>query len=377
MNVNDALTKAFGGNKHGVADLPGLIARLHDWYFRWPDGNYLHPCIIESRPALVCQAELSRLEPTAFAELQAITEQFGLYLKQDGRCQDQAHEGRNRRHGTAFVLAFCLSLLAVSKTVSAHELQAANTHAVALNPAEVPVGSMQATAIITGDGAKTVRLQRVRPPTAEQVLQAYQTQVKRLPRDRQLETDVGDFLRRAYQAQSDDPANIEADLQTMAEYYAGFPQAVELIQALSERKVVLKYRAASWQAQAWGSRHRVDSVTVYFDTRVGAQLLNVSGCEANPACSISAADALLHELLHAKLMLLDSQHFIEEGGMQTTLYPFSHEHEVLMLENQLYQAMNRVDGRARPMRQHHSGSLHQVACSLCTPGLQTAALDTD
>jgi len=134
----------------------------------------------------------------------------------------------------------------------------------------------------------------------------------------------------------------------------------------------LKYRAGYWQAQAWGNRYGVDSVTIFFDSRLGAQLLNAPGCEANPACAISPADALLHELLHAKLMLLDSAHFIAEGGLNSTLYPFQHEHEVLMEENRLYQAMNQEDGRARALRQHHSGNLQRVECPACTPGVQIA-----
>ena len=130
---------------------------------------------------------------------------------------------------------------------------------------------------------------------------------------------------------------------------------------------MLKYKADNWQAQAWGSQYTVDSVTVSFDTRVAAQLLNQADCRANPACDISPADALLHELLHAKLMLVDSRRFIENGGMQQSLYNFQHEREVIADENQLYHAMNMQDGRSRPIRKEHAGRLYHVKCAACGP----------
>jgi len=43
-------------------------------------------------------------------------------------------------------------------------------------------------------------------------------------------------------------------------------------------------------------------------------------CKANPASHITPADALLHELLHAKLMIMDSAQFIKNGGMKPRLY---------------------------------------------------------
>ena len=63
---------------------------------------------------------------------------------------------------------------------------------------------------------------------------------------------------------------------------------------LQQKKLVLKYKANNWQAQAWGTQLAIDSVTIFFDTRVGAQLLYLDNCQANPACNISPADALLH-----------------------------------------------------------------------------------
>lgn len=370
MSIPQALSHAFAAAKRVIVDTQALSAALQDWYQTWPEHHFLHPCIIDDRPALVCRAGLSQLEPGAFMQLQTIADAYGIYLKQDARQAGGEHTGANRRSNSGAVLLFCLSLLAASRTVSAHDLPAAAAH-----PYEMPISGLQVNPVMAADGSKVVRLQRARAPSAEQVLAAYQAKAATQdvsPADR---SSIGTFLKQAYQAQADDPATIAADLQKMADYYAGYPQAVALIQSLAQHKVVLKYRQGTWQAQAWGSQQRVDSVIIHFDTRTGAQLLDAPGCEDNPACSISAADALLHELLHAQLMLLESERFIASGGMQGHIYPYDHEQDVLVMENRLYRAMNREDGRVRPLRQRHTGSLQQVACAVCTPGMQPAATE--
>lgn len=370
MSISQVLAQAFAAAKLAVGDTQVLSDALQDWYQTWPKHHFLHPCVINDKPALVCQAGLSELEPAAFNALQAIADRYGIYLKQDGRQTGGEHTGGNRRRNSGAVLLFCLSLLATSRTIMAHDL-----HSAATNPYEMPISGLQVNPVTAEDGSKIVRLQRARPPSAEQVLAAYQAKAGApdvSPADR---SSIGIFLKQAYQAQAGDPVNIAADLQKIADYYAGYSQAVALIQSLAQRKVVLKYRQGTWQAQAWGSQQRVDSVTIHFDTRTGAQLLDAPGCEDNPACSISAADALLHELLHAQLMLLESERFIAAGGMQGHIYPYDHEQEVLGMENRLYRAMNREDGRARPLRQRHTGSLQQVACAVCTPGMQSAGLE--
>jgi hypothetical protein len=369
MSQTLALAFASAGS---VVDFQALSDALQAWYQKWPDDHFLHPCVIERRPALVCRANLRETQPLAFAELQAIASYQGIYLKQDSRQSSGEHKGANRRHNSSAVLVFCLSLLAASRAVTAHDLQSVTSNSSA-SPFQMPISGMQVVNGTSADGAPIIQLKRARPPSAEQVLAAYQTKLAKQTVNLAHQALISDFLKKTYHAQTDDPSTIAADLQEIAEYYAGYPQAVELIQSLVKHNVVLSYRKGSWQAQAWGDKHRVDSVTIHFDTRTGAQLLDAPGCEANPACSISAADALLHELLHAKLMLLDSENFIADGGMQGHVYPHDHEQEVLALENQLYQAMNQTDGLARPLRQRHSGGLQEIVCAVCTPGMQIAS----
>ncbi len=376
MDAEISLTQAFGEVRHRVTDIAGLIKALNAWYLCWTDHQFLHPCVIDGRPALVCRAELSRIAPEAFAELAVIAERHGLYLKQDSRRSDNGHEHPHCRRGAGLVLSFCIGLLAASRTVSADAWQAAPVAVSVAGGLQTPVGELVASGATDG-GAPVIRLRRAGPPSTEQVLSAYQTPEVGRAIDSGARSMVADFLRDSYRAEAGDPATVDADLAAMADYYAGHPRAVELIQSLQGRKLSLKYRQGTWQAQAWGNQYGVDSVTIYFDTRLGAQLLDAPGCEANPACAISPADALLHELLHAKLMLLDSARFIADGGMAGGLYPFQHEHEVLNLENQLYRAMNVEDGQSRPIRHRHVGVLLEVACPACAPGVVLAGNTAD
>jgi len=231
----------------------------------------------------------------------------------------------------------------------------------------MPVNPMQAKIAVGHDGEKEISLRHTRLPTAEQVLASYAKQKPSMKVDGQAQGKIKNFLSVAYQPEPGDPSNIGSDIAHIAQYYAQYPQVIDLLEELRGKKLVLKYKANNWQAQAWGNQLSVDSVIIFFDTRVGAQLLNHADCHANPACNISPADALLHELLHAKLMLIDSQHFIDSGGMQQTLYPFEHEREVIASENQLYHEMNQQDGLSRPLRNRHSGELFHVNCAACLP----------
>ncbi|MEI8574257.1 hypothetical protein U737_08740 [Methylomonas sp. LW13] len=376
MNGLSTLAQAFGGEASRIEGIDKLAGDLNRWYLQQPaDRNFLHPCLIGGKPALVCQAGLSRDAASAYAELAAIARRYDIYLKEDSRQRDDSAILHNRRREVSLVLSFCIGMLGSSRIVSANDLQPVNAvQAVASQLAE-PVNSMQAKLSVDPDGAATVRLRLRKPPNAAEVMAAYSQKQATLNSDALAKTEIANFLSTIYQAESADPSSIRADLAVMADYFSHYPQAVNLLNELRGQKLVLKYRQNTWQTQAFGNEFGVDSVTIYFDTRLGAQLLNEPGCDSTPACSISPADALLHELLHAKLMLLDSQHFIDGGGMTQTLYPFEHEREVIHHENRLYQDMNQLDGRARPLRHRHSGELLQVSCPACNPIKQVASGD--
>ncbi|WFP51091.1 hypothetical protein PL263_03475 [Methylomonas sp. EFPC3] len=365
MTEIDLLHQAFAGAQPPIGDLAGLTSALNRWYLQHPDCNFLHPCQIGGRPALVCQADLSRNEPAAFAELQAIAERYALYLKEDARRREQTWADANRRRGIGLVLSFCIGLSAVSRSVGADELLPVNVVAGQHLPS--PLGA----SANTGDGV--IRLRHRHPPSAAQVLAAYSQKQTNVQVDSAAAADIAEFLQSLYQKKSGDPPTVNADLQTIADYFSRYPQAVALIGELRGQKIGLDYQAGAWQTVAFGNQFGISSVTIRFDTRLGAQLLGDPGCDATPACSIAPADALLHELLHAKLMLLDSEHFIAGGGLAPGLYPFEHEHEVIAEENRLFQAMNQTDGRARPIRHRHSGELLQVSCPACIPVKQVAS----
>lgn len=367
--MNEILTieKTYRGASSPIDKIPELVKSLNSWYLAYPEHNFLHPCVIDGKAALVCQRDLSSNNGSAFAELQAIADQYRIYLKEDRRTHEVGHEFSNRRKNIGVVLTFCLGLMASSKMVTAGGLQGPASRGSVIAHLSMPINPMQAKIEIGNDGEKVISLRHTRLPTAEQVWESYARHKPSLNIDDEAAGKIKKFLSSAYQPEPGDPLNINSDIDDIARYYAQYPQVINLLEELQQKKVVLKYKADNWQAQAWGNQVSVDSVTIFFDTRAGAQLLNQADCSANPACNISPADALLHELLHAKLMLIDSQHFIEGGNMQETLYPFEHEREVIASENQLYREMNQQDGLSRPLRKRHSGQLFHVACPACLP----------
>ena len=371
MQDSQSLLKQAYQGLSTTLDTPDLAKALQGWYHQHRAFNFLHPCVIEGRPALVCQADLGRLSPTAYAELQAIALRYGIFLKEDGRRRDQT-TSHNRRRAAGIVLSFWIGVLASSRLVCADELDAQYGQTVAaallqptLAPEDPPAGNLE---------QPVIRLRKAKPPTAAEVMAAYDKRQLTLQADVDAIRVINDFLQQHYQAEAGDPAHVAADLLAFAEYYARYPQVIALIKEFSGHSLRLHYQANTWQTQAWGGEWGVDRVSVSFDTRLGAQLLGNPGCESSPACGITPADALLHELLHAKLMLTDSAHFIASGAMKPGIYPFEHEHEVLELENRLYAEMNQYDSLARPIRHRHAGQLLPVTCPLCNPNnpLQTA-----
>lgn len=358
-NIKQIYGKAFP-----QARLPALLEALQVWYYRNPAHNFLHPCVIEGKAALVCRGKLSRNAPASFSALQAIADEFDLYVKEDTRQQTLDCKQPNRRKSLALVLSFYIGMLGTSRLVTANELTSTPAGTV-IAGLSVPIHTLQTSVSIDKTGQPVLHLKKSPRPAASEMRKIYDHHKHNLQTQAGNEEFIHHFLRTAYQPEDSDPAHIAGDMANIAHYFAQYPQTVELISALSGKNLQLKYKADNWQTQAWGNENGIDRVTIFFDTQIAAKFVTGSDCELNPACNISPADALLHELLHAKLMLLDAQHFIETGGLQPSLYPFEHEREVIQLENQLYGAMNRQDHLARPLRTRHSGELFHVDCALC------------
>jgi hypothetical protein len=363
VNEINLIEKIYRQTDNAPQLLSELLSDFSNWSFANPGLNELHPCVINGKSAIVCQRDLSRNDPIAFAALKVISDRYGLFLKEDSRIIDDGFKF-NRRQGIAIMLSFCLSMFATTRQISAAETNSASAINVVTH-LSLPLNTMQAKMSINADGAKVLSLRHASLPLAATVFETHSKKNALLAVDTVAETKIKDFLQAAYRQTSIDPKGISDDFAALANYYARYPQVIALFSVLFDKPVQLLYKSDSWQTQAWGSENSVDQVSIYFDTRTAAQFINRDDCAENPACNISPADALLHELLHAKLMLVESQEFFKTGGLKPTLYPIEHERTVISEENGLYQTMNQEDGLARPIRSRHNGEIFHVECALC------------
>ena len=110
---------------------------------------------------------------------------------------------------------------------------------------------------------------------------------------------------------------------------------------------------------------QVEKAVIHFNTRSAAQLRLNNGCGNNPVCIASPADALLHELLHTNSMLVKSEEFIAQGGINNVIYPYKQEYAVIDTERQLYATMSREDHGLRPQRREQRGRMVKAHCPTC------------
>ncbi len=173
-------------------------------------------------------------------------------------------------------------------------------------------------------------------------------------------------LKKHYITSANDPAKMHSELKLMATYYSQFPKVVSLFRALSSTNWKLRVQGrAPFVTHAKSNRFKVHSATVMFDPNSAAQFRMHPKCLGNPLCTASSADLLLHEILHVKTMLLETEKFIEQGGANSIIYPIAHEDYVISLENALYKYMSNIDGKDRPHRNSHAGKLVLASCALC------------
>lgn len=164
----------------------------------------------------------------------------------------------------------------------------------------------------------------------------------------------------------DDPETLTKDIDEIARYIASQPETFLLLKSLRKQPLRLSYGAGEFKSEVKGSHFFVNSVTVYFDPRKAALLSLARDCSQGKAhCVVSPVDALIHELLHAKIALLDSKAFIKSGALNSAIYPYAHELEVLGLERDIYRSMTSHDQIPRPSRRTHSGQLLDAACVTC------------
>ena len=184
------------------------------------------------------------------------------------------------------------------------------------------------------------------------------------------EAHIKRFFKRKWRGEKAVYRSLEIELDLLARYYAQHEEAYELIVGLSKQPVYFGYAANTFRTDVNGDALRVRSVKILFDPRSAAVLGQArrSGraeLSAMHAAMISSADALLHELLHADIVLNKGRDFIASGAMFSAFYPHEHEAQVIALERELFRAMSDADGLARPQRNTHRGYLLASSCATC------------
>lgn len=173
-------------------------------------------------------------------------------------------------------------------------------------------------------------------------------------------------LRDHWHSTADDPSGLAEDLAVLARYFSAYPEVRRLLLDLHGLDWTLQYTPATFKTEVRGSRLHVRSVAVHFDPRTAAQFRFQNACSEKRAhCIASPADVLLHELLHAHIILTQPHRFIQQGGMSGAMYPYQHEQQTISHEVRLYQAMSRRDQRSRPLRTEHTGRPILVHCATC------------
>lgn len=177
---------------------------------------------------------------------------------------------------------------------------------------------------------------------------------------------IRQILQDHWQPTPTDPPTLAQDLSEISTYFSAFPEVRDLLTSLHGKKWRLKFAANTFATRVTGSRLSVSHATVSFDPHAAAQYKFHNACAAKRAfCVAAPADVLLHELLHTRQALLNTNQFIGDGGLNQNLYPHRHEQKVIFEEQKLYYRMSHQDQNPRPQRQEHHGKSVRVACATC------------
>lgn len=306
-------------------------------------GHLFHACEIDGIPSIVHPVDMAASDPVGYQRLTAFAHQYGLRLQPERRQRSDAVHQERRRPWLPILLL----------TISAGFAHAGENDAqwsARLN------FSQPAQTEINEDDTRFATATSQLPVRALDEVALYTPLVQTL-----LQT-----LRRHWQPTPEDPVSLDRELQLMAVYYSEFPEVVDLLFSLDELDWGLQYQPRTFRTEVTGTALSVKNATVFFDPNFGARLKFQRACNEKLAhCIASPADALLHEFLHARSILKNTQKYIEQGGMGGLLYPFEHEREMIREENALYRAMTAIDMHPRPIRHEHTGRYVLVACSTC------------
>ena len=311
--------------------------------------SYVHPCVINNQPHIVYPRGLQEKFPDLFSQLTQHYQNQGYVLKEDQRSARFSNKYKNQRQKWAPILLFTASLIFESSAFADIEINV-NEDASFQKQQNIELQ------LISNSKIREQIQSTVKPASVLKDV----TQIKS-----ELAQRLFEELKNRYQKQNTDPEYIIEDLKEIANYYSDFPESVVLINALKDKNWMLSFDEDNWVTTGSGSMFQVDKAVIHFNTRSAAQLRLNNGCAENPVCIASPADALLHELLHTHSMLVKSEEFIAQGGMNNVLYPYKHEYAVIDAERALYASMSTQDNIKRPQRREHTGRTVKANCPTC------------
>ena len=314
--------------------------------------TYVHPCVINNQPHIVYSRGLAVDAPDLFAKLTQHYQQQGYVLKEDQRSDQLSDKHKNERRKWVPMLLFTASLIFESSAFADVELDV--NEAASIQQQQKIELQLISNNKIREQIQYSVKSANLMEETDKQV------QIKSA-----LAQSIFEVLHSRYQKQKSDPEYIVDDLKEIANYYSDFPESVTLLEELKNKNWILSFDEHNWVTTGSGTMLQVDKAVIHFNTRSAAQLRLNNGCADNPVCIASPADALLHELLHTHSMLVESEEFIAQGGMNNVIYPYKHEYAVIDAERKLYSRMSTQDNVKRPQRREHTGRIVKANCPTC------------
>lgn len=311
---------------------------------------YVHPCVINKQACIVYPTGLKKQSPDLYHELKHYFTAKGFALKEEQRTDEVTTFRNHDRRRWMPMLLFTASMLFDNMAIASTSLT--NNNKVQASTAEHRVElRLIPDSKISNDHPKLFLGKNTRPK-----IQSLKSHVA---------TRLHTILSEHYIRKESDPDYIQSDLKEMAIYYSQFPEVVNLIVSLKKKDWILSYDENIWSTIASGSVLQVDNATIHFNTRSAAKLKLNNSCKDNPVCIASPADALLHELLHTHSMLIKTDEFIQQGGMNTLRYPYQHEYAIIKSERKLYASMSKSDAIKRPQRNEHAGRKVIARCVTC------------
>ncbi len=312
----------------------------------------IHPCIYRGKVTFFYSRFLVFNKPDLFKALDNFARKYQIILKEDQRSNSIPIAFERRKNWVSISIVSLGLMFGTLNAIHASELNHLPSDN-SINTLRIIPNTENISESIEPKQSKKARLEPFNPINLNQKI-----------KNQGIVREISNILLSHFQNKNA-PPYVRNDLQLMSEYYSQFPEAIDLIQSIANKPWSLQFQKNEWLTQVTGTRFSIHSATILFDTRAAAQLKIRSQCNNNPQCIASPADALLHELLHTQEVFLNSRQFLANGGMNTQLYPTTHEMDIIKSEKILYKKMESRDGRKRPQRSKHIGKIRQASCVTC------------